>query len=199
MTRKLLLPLLITGLGLGLLVVVSSQVTEAADTAISPAPTSVTNEHRVTNEHEDLLFRFYLPLVWKTEIELCPAPEPLPAVCYTTNDVTARDQCVLSLGQPYVLTLSYGSDVYLGFPITATIQARVNEYPQAADVDLVFWGENQWGQNVQGPFHPVPTGGPLTATWTPESPYVTPGIYLVEIFSMTGFTFTAQLTVENVP
>jgi hypothetical protein len=154
---------------------------------------------RLEAQSADENFVLYLPLVWRTEAELCPAPVPLPDFCYSTNDITAREECVLSLGQPYVLTLSYGSDVYLGFPITETIQATVTEYPQDADVDLAFWGENQWGQNVEGPFHPGPTGGPLPATWTPEPPYVTPGLYLVELFSMTGFTFTAQLTVENVP
>jgi hypothetical protein len=154
---------------------------------------------RLEAQSTDDDFVLYLPLVWRTEAELCPAPTPLPAVCYSTNDITAREDCVLSLGQPYVLTLSYGSDVYLGFFITDTLHATVTEYPQAADVDLAFWGENRWGQNVEGPFHPGATGGPLTATWTPQPPYVTPGLYLVELFSMTGFTFTAQLTVEHLP
>ena len=126
------------------------------------------------------------------------APEPLPEVCYTTDSLTAREDCVLALGTTYVMTLSKGSDLYLAFPITHTMYVSVTDYSRAtADVDMRLWGENSQGLNVPGPFHPGLTGEPNFATWTPAAPYVVPGTYLVEPFSATGFTFTAHLTVED--
>ena len=126
------------------------------------------------------------------------APEPLPDICYTTDSLTARKECVLAPGTTYAMTLSKGSDLYLAFPITHTLHVSVTDYSRStADVDMRLWGENSQGLNVPGPFHPGPTGGPNLATWSPTDPYVVPGTYLVEPFSATGFTFTAQLTVED--
>ena len=125
-------------------------------------------------------------------------PQQLPAACYATDATNARDECVLALSTAYVVTMTFNSDIFLAFPITKTLHVSVTDYSAASgDVDLVLWGENSQGKNVQGPFHPGPTGGPHGATWTPSAPYVTPGIHLVEMFSATGYPFTVQLTVEN--
>jgi hypothetical protein len=135
--------------------------------------------------------------------EPTPTPEPvaaqqLPPACYAADAETARETCLLELRTAYLVTLTFNSDLFLAFPITETLAVSVTAYSHAgADVDLVLWGENEGGQNVEGPFHPGPVGGPHSATWTPRAPYVTPGIHLVELFSATGYPFTVHLTVED--
>ena len=136
----------------------------------------------------------YLPLV------ICPKETPLPAACYTTTPLLARKQCLLVLNTTYVISFTawQHSDLFIGFPIEQQIHAVVDNYSKpAADVDLRFWGENSQGSNVPGPFHPAAPGGPINATWTPEYPYYTPGIYLVELFAYTPYDFTVRLRVEK--
>lgn len=163
----------------------------SADGGVTPLPTPV---------------QVFLPLAvnnhdGESSSEPAPSPGPaqLPAPCYTTDATTAREACLLELSTPYAVTLTFNSDLFLAFPLTKTLAVSVTAYSHAgADVDLVLWGENSQGENVPGPFHPGPVGGPHSATWTPSAPYVTPGIHLVELFSATGYPFTVQLTVEDV-
>ena len=141
-----------------------------------------------------LSYTLYVPLM------ICPEAIPLPAACYTTTPLFARQQCLLELDTSYVISFTawQRSDLFLGFPIEQQIQAVVDNYSEpAADVDLRFWGENSQGSNVPGPFHPAAPGGPIQATWIPQYPYRTPGIYLVELFAYTPYDFTVRLRVEK--
>ena len=139
-------------------------------------------------------YTLYVPLL------ICPEATPLPAACYTTTPLLARQQCLLELDTSYVISFTawQHSDLFIGFPVEQQIQAIVDNYSEpAADVDLRFWGENSQGSNVPGPFHPAAPGGPIEATWTPMYPYYTPGIYLVELFAYTPYDFTLRLRVAR--
>ena len=163
-----------------------------AQTEIPEAQTEVTGVSTATTTV--FSYTLYVPLM------ICPEALPLPAACYTTTPLFARQQCLLALDTTYVISFTawQHSDLFIGFPVEQQIQAIVDNYSEStADVDLRFWGENSQGSNVPGPFHPAAPGGPINATWTPVYPYRTPGIYLVELFAYTPYDFTVRLRVEK--
>jgi hypothetical protein len=138
----------------------------------------------------------YLPLMQRSG----PDVEPLPEQCYTTTPDNARTHCRLALDTVYQIAFPAWerTRVIAGFAIEEGIHAVVDAHTDPRmDVDLKFWGENGQGINVDGPFHPAGPGEVIDVIWHPEPPYVTPGVYLVDLYSYDTVSGTVHFTVSE--